>query len=141
MLRRVGCANKHFVMVTAMCLKLLATHPRFNCFVPSCTQNFMGHTRSTPSPYSNHKSFYTSSSASKGDLPSAMASQHDIDLAGDLVLLIGSCEDQKLIRLHSKVLNLASPIFAAMLSTRFTEGQALANDDSSNTTAILLPDN
>ncbi len=70
-----------------------------------------------------------------------MASQHDIDPAGDLVLQIGSCEDQKSIRLHSEVLNLASPVFAAILSTRFTEGQALANDDSSNTTAILLPDN
>ena len=54
---------------------------------------------------------------------------NDIDPAGDLVLLVGSKEEQTSIRVSSKVLSLASPVFAAMLSPRFAEGQKPSEKD------------
>lgn len=62
----------------------------------------------------------------------------DADPAGDLVLVIGSGDNQKSIRASSKVLSLASPVLAAMFSPhRFLEGTALS---TSNPPSISLPD-
>ena len=62
----------------------------------------------------------------------------DADPAGDLVLVVGSGDDQRLIRASSKVLSLASPVLAAMFSpSRFSEGTALS---SSNPPKIYLPE-
>ncbi len=64
------------------------------------------------------------------------------DPAGDLVLKVGSGDEVTLIRVHSKVLSLASPVFNSMLSPRFAEGQALENNKGTvdSTTTIDLPD-
>jgi len=59
-------------------------------------------------------------------LESMGSSQHDIDPAGDLVLLVGVDEDSKLLRVSSRVLTLASPVLSALLSPRFKEGNSLA---------------
>ena len=66
----------------------------------------------------------------------------DADPAGDLVLKVGSGDEVTLIRVHSRVLSLASPVFAAMLSPRFAEGQVLENSKAmvDSTTIINLPD-
>lgn len=68
----------------------------------------------------------------------------DTDPAGDLLLVLKTNEDgkptQSSIRVSSKVLSLASPIFAAMLSPKFAEGQALLNATSPNTPSISFPD-
>lgn len=62
----------------------------------------------------------------------------DADPEGDLVLVVGSGENQKSIRASSKVLSLASPVLAAMFSPRrFSEGSALS---SSNPPDIYLPE-
>ncbi len=65
----------------------------------------------------------------------------DADPAGDLVLKVGSGEEATLIRVQSKVLGLASPVFAAMLSPRFAEGQNLEDNKKmvDATTTIDLP--
>lgn len=52
--------------------------------------------------------------------------QHEADPAGDLVLSIGLNEDRQFIRVSSKVLTLASPVFSALLSPKLTEGCSLA---------------
>ena len=71
-----------------------------------------------------------------------MTNSFDVDPGGDLVLKLGPVDEPILIRVSSKVLSLASPVFAAMLSPRFAEGQAL--DDIKgmvdSTTTIDLPD-
>ena len=66
----------------------------------------------------------------------------DADPAGDLVLKLGTGDEVTLIRVHSKVLSLASPVFAAMLSPRFAEGQALEANRGlvESTTTIDLPE-
>ena len=71
-----------------------------------------------------------------------MALSNDCDPAGDIVLKLGSDDEETLIRVHSKVLSLASPVFAAMLSPRFAEGQALEENKGTvdSPTAINLPD-
>ena len=71
-----------------------------------------------------------------------MALSNDCDPAGDIVLKVGSKDEATLIRVHSKVLSLASPIFATMLSPRFAEGQALEENKGTvdSPTAIDLPD-
>lgn len=62
----------------------------------------------------------------------------DADPSGDLILVVGPRDDQKSIRASSKVLSLASPVFAAMFSpSRFSEGTALS---SSNPPEVHLPD-
>ena len=62
----------------------------------------------------------------------------DADPAGDLVLVVGSGDDQRSIRASSKVLSLASPVLAAMFSPgRFSEGTALS---TSNPPKIYLPE-
>ena len=71
-----------------------------------------------------------------------MTLSNDCDPAGDLVLKLGSGEEVTLIRVHSQVLSLASPVFAAMLSPRFAEGQTLEDNKGlvDSTTTIDLPD-
>ena len=66
----------------------------------------------------------------------------DADPAGDVVLKLGSGDGVTLIRVHSKVLSLASPVFAAMLSPRFAEGRSLEDKKGlfNSTTTIDLPD-
>ena len=64
----------------------------------------------------------------------------DADPTGDPVLELGSGEDTVLVRVSSKVLTLASPVFAAMLSPRFSEGQALAASSAGAPITVLLPD-
>ena len=62
----------------------------------------------------------------------------DADPAGDLMLVVGSSDDQRFIRASSKVLGLASPVLAAMFSPgRFSEGTALS---SSNPPETHLPE-
>ena len=62
----------------------------------------------------------------------------DADPAGDLVLVIGSGDNQTSIRASSKILSLASPVLAAMFSPRrFLEGTALS---SSTPPEIHLPE-
>ena len=71
-----------------------------------------------------------------------MSHSYDVDPAGDLVLKLGPVDEPFLIRVSSKVLSLASPVFAAMLSPRFAEGQALEDSKGmvDSTTTIALPD-
>ena len=71
-----------------------------------------------------------------------MALSNECDPAGDIVLKLDSGDEEALIRVHSKVLSLASPVFAAMLSPRFAEGQALEEKKGTvnSPTAIDLPD-
>ena len=66
----------------------------------------------------------------------------DADPAGDLVLKLVSGDEVTLVRVHSKTLSLASPVFAAMLSPKFAEGQALEANRGmvDSTTTIDLPD-
>ena len=61
---------------------------------------------------------------------------NDADPNGDLVLVAGSNEEQKSIRVCSNILSFASPVFAAMLSPRFSEGQVSGQKDCS----ISLPE-
>ena len=73
-----------------------------------------------------------------------MPSLDDADPAGDVLLVLETDEDgiltQSPIRVSSKVLSLASPVFAKMLSPKFAEGQALRNATSLETPPISLPD-
>ena len=71
------------------------------------------------------------------------ATSHEADSAGDLMLLVGP--DKELIRTSSKVLSLASPVFARMLGTHFAEGQSLLEKGSLGNSAVsptevTLPD-
>ena len=68
--------------------------------------------------------------------------QRDMDPAGDLTLLVGPEDCQKaMIRVLSKALTLASPVFAALVSPNFAEGRALAsNTITGATTSIPLPE-
>lgn len=71
-------------------------------------------------------------------LTPAQATKIDADPAGDLVLVIGSGDNQRSTRASSKVLSLASPVLAAMFSPRrFLEGTSLS---SSNPPEIYLPE-
>lgn len=68
---------------------------------------------------------------------------HDADPAGDLMLLVGP--DKALIRASSKVLSLASPVFAKMLGPHFPEGGSLSEQGSLGNSAVCstkvtLPD-
>lgn len=59
------------------------------------------------------------------------------DPEGDLVLLVGS--EATPIRVSSRVLSLASPVFAAMLGPNFAEAQPLS-DNVSREWTVSLPD-
>ena len=71
-----------------------------------------------------------------------MTLSNDCGPAGDMVLKLSSGDEVTLIRVHSQVLSLASPVFAAMLSPKFAEGQTLEDDKGmvDSTTTIELPD-
>ena len=56
----------------------------------------------------------------------ATVEQLDIDLAGDVMLILGDSGDQTRVRVSSKVLSLASPVLAAMFSSKYSEGYNLA---------------
>ena len=70
-----------------------------------------------------------------------MTSQEgDADPAGDLTLLIGSGRKQRQIRASSKVLSLASPVFAALLSPKFAEGVSLSQKEWQKAQEIPFPE-
>src|SRR5277367_6787997 len=60
-----------------------------------------------------------------------------IDPAGDVLLQVGSSEPKAYLLVSSKVFSLASPVFAAMLSPQFKEGNSLS---SGNGCEITLPE-
>ena len=68
----------------------------------------------------------------------------NVDPTGDITLSLHNSQDgrqtQSSIRVSSKVLSLASPVFAAMLSPNFAEGQGLGNTNSPEIPAINLHD-
>ncbi|KAK4690999.1 hypothetical protein P7C71_g5912, partial [Lecanoromycetidae sp. Uapishka_2] len=64
--------------------------------------------------------------------------REDVDPEGDLVLLVGP--DEVGIRVNSKVLSRASPVFAAMLGPRFAEGRALQYLAPAEFSSIPLPE-
>ena len=66
--------------------------------------------------------------------------QNGPDPTGDLILLVGSKDKSKSIQVSSKVLSLASPVFAAMLGPRFAEGQALPATKPSSPITLTLPE-
>lgn len=53
--------------------------------------------------------------------------RYNVDPAGDLILLVGKEENQRPIRVSSKVLSLASPVFITMFGPRYFEGHVLPN--------------
>ena len=71
---------------------------------------------------------------------SATAEITEIDPAGDVILEVGSetCGDQARLRVSSKVLSLASPAFAAMVSPKWSDGANKAS--SSEPQHISLPE-
>lgn len=62
-----------------------------------------------------------------------MVHARDPKSEGDLTLVVGSGEQKTEIQASSQVLSLASPVFAAMLSPNFAEGQ-------SGSKVVCLPD-
>ena len=64
----------------------------------------------------------------------------DVDPAGDVILTVGSeqCGDQVRLRVSSKILSLASPVFAAMVSPRWSDSAYKAS--FSDPQHILLPE-
>lgn len=65
--------------------------------------------------------------------PSDLFPPDDADLAGDLLLILETDEDgrptQSSIRVSSKVLSPASPMFAGMLSAKFGRGSSSRRRD------------
>ena len=68
------------------------------------------------------------------------APQYDVDPAGDLILLVGQGKDQTPIRVSSKVLSLASPVFATMFGPRYLEGHVLSKQVKFSTPSFPLPE-
>ncbi|TKA59756.1 hypothetical protein B0A55_11950, partial [Friedmanniomyces simplex] len=67
-----------------------------------------------------------------------MTTTVDIDPAGDVMLVCkAGTENEQRLRVCSAALSLGSPVFKAMLSPRYTEGQALA---SASPVELPLPD-
>ena len=68
----------------------------------------------------------------------------NVDPTGDITLLLHTSQDgrqmQSSIRVSSKVLSLASPVFAAMLGPSFAKGQGLGHVTSPNIPEIDLHD-
>lgn len=62
----------------------------------------------------------------------------DADPHGDVSFLIGDPDNANTLRVSSKVLSLASPVFAALFSPKYSEGIALSN--STKVPQIALPD-
>ena len=76
----------------------------------------------------------------QGSNPRSAPPQYNVDPAGDLILLVGQEENQIPIRVSSKVLGLASPVFATMFGPRFLEGHVLANQARFSIPSFSLPD-
>ena len=76
----------------------------------------------------------------EGNNPRSTPPQYDMDPAGDLILLVGQVENQIPIRVSSKVLGLASRVFATMFGPRFLEGHVLANQARFSTPSFSLPE-
>ncbi len=57
------------------------------------------------------------------------AQVHDCepDPSGDLILKVGTPQQETRIRVSSKVMTLASPVLAAMLSPKYREGRTLSD--------------
>lgn len=64
-------------------------------------------------------------------------SYHEIDPSGDLMLEVGDPTTSVRVRASSKALALASPVFAAMFSPRFAEGNPVTPGELRS---ITLPD-
>lgn len=64
----------------------------------------------------------------------------DPDPDGDLQLVIGTEDQQRSIRVSSKVLSLASPVLAAMFSPKFAEGRALSELNPVAVPTVNFPD-
>lgn len=58
-----------------------------------------------------------------------MSDRIEIDLNGDLILLVGEESGQIRMRVSSSVLSATSPMFQNMLSGRFKEGNSLDSED------------
>ena len=63
-----------------------------------------------------------------------------MDPAGDLILLVGEKENQKPIRVSSKVLSLASPVFATMFGSQYLEGHILSEQARFSIPSFPLPE-
>ncbi len=68
------------------------------------------------------------------------APQCNVDPAGDLNLLVGQEENQRSIRVSSKVLSLASPVLAAMFGPRYLEGHILSEQARFSIPSFPLPE-
>ena len=68
------------------------------------------------------------------------APQCNVDPAGDLNLLVGQEGNQMSIRVSSKVLSLASPVFATMFGSRYLEGHVLSKQARFSIPSFPLPD-
>ena len=67
-------------------------------------------------------------------------SQCDVDPTGDLILLVGKGKDQTPIRISSKVLSLASPVFARMFGPRYLEGHIPSKQARLSIPSFPLPE-
>ena len=76
----------------------------------------------------------------EGSNPRSTPPQYNVDPAGDLILLVGQEENQIPIRVSSKVLGLASPVFATMFGPRYLEGYVLSNQSKFSIPSFSLPD-
>ena len=76
----------------------------------------------------------------QGSNPTYAPPRHNVDPAGDLILLVGEGENQVPIRVSSKVLGLASPVFAAMFSPRYLEGHVLSKQAGLSIPSFPLSD-
>ena len=76
----------------------------------------------------------------QGSNPTYAPPRYNVDPAGDLILLVGEGENQVPIRVSSKVLGPASPVFAAMFSPRYLEGHVLSNQAGLSIPSFPLPD-
>ena len=80
------------------------------------------------------------SSTMQGSHPASAPPQCNVELAGDMTLLVGKDENQVRIRVSSTVLGLASPIFATMFGPRYLEGHVLSDQTNLSLPSISLPD-
>jgi hypothetical protein len=63
-----------------------------------------------------------------------------IDPEGDIAIELSRGEDKVQLRVSSKVLSLASSVFARMFKSKFREGQSLSNANSTGLVVIPLTD-
>lgn len=83
---------------------------------------------------------YTSEASRTGDREGSKATAPKkiiADPKGDIIFLVGSQDNPTRIRVSSKVLGIASPVFLAMFSSGFLEGTSTESGDSRT---VALPD-